>query len=172
MKSQGSGRFVFIASSAGLFGQPNSAHYAAAKSGTVGLANVIAIEGEPHGILANCVLPFGYSRMVFETVGSRDELEPEPGFLHAIEPELVVPIVVYLASQACELTHHNFSACAGRFARVFVGLADGWMAKAGSNPVAEDIAAHFDEVVASEPFTIPGSIIDEVVQTSAQLGLG
>ena len=28
MKAQGGGRFVFIASSAGLFGQPNSAHYA------------------------------------------------------------------------------------------------------------------------------------------------
>ena len=87
-EAQGYGRFVFIASSAGLFGQPNSAHYAAAKAGTLGLANVIAIEGAAHGILANCVLPFGYSGMVFETVGDRDDLEPEPGFLHAIEPEL------------------------------------------------------------------------------------
>ena len=65
MKRQGSGRFVFIASSAGLFGQHGSAHYAAAKAGTMGLANVIAIDGAEHGILANCVLPFGYSRMVW-----------------------------------------------------------------------------------------------------------
>jgi NAD(P)-dependent dehydrogenase (short-subunit alcohol dehydrogenase family) len=172
MKSQGSGRFVFIASSAGLFGQPNSAHYAAAKAGTLGLANVIAIEGAGHGILANCVLPFGYSRMVFETVGDRDELEPESGFLHAIEPELVVPIVVYLASHACQLTHHNFSACAGRFARVFVGLADGWIAERGTSPTADDIAEHVDQVTAAEPYTIPGSIFDEVFQTCAQLGIG
>ena len=121
MKTRGYGRFVFITSSAGLFGQPNSAHYAAAKAGTLGLANVIAIEGAEHGIVANCVLPLSYSRMVFETVGARDDVEPDPGFLHAIEPELVVPIVVFLASRNCELTHHNFSACAGRFARVFVG---------------------------------------------------
>ena len=47
MKAQGGGRFVFIASSAGLFGQPNSAHYAAAKAGLVGLANVISIDGAP-----------------------------------------------------------------------------------------------------------------------------
>src|SRR5262245_5703963 len=33
MKSQGHGRFVFIVSSAGLFGQPLEAHYAAAKAG-------------------------------------------------------------------------------------------------------------------------------------------
>jgi hypothetical protein len=69
--------------------------------------------------------------MVFETVGERDELEPEPGFLHAIEPELVVPIVVFLASRSCEHTHQSYSACAGRFARVFVGLADGMAGRVG-----------------------------------------
>jgi NAD(P)-dependent dehydrogenase (short-subunit alcohol dehydrogenase family) len=171
MKSQGYGRFVFIVSSAGMFGQPNSAHYAAAKAGTLGLANVIAIEGAEHGIAANCVLPFGYSRMVFETVGDREEIEVEPGFLHAIEPELVVPLVVYLASRNCDLNHHSFSACAGRFARVFVGLGDGWVAEPGTQPTADDIAEHLDRVVAAEPYTIPTSIFDEVFRVCDQLGL-
>jgi NAD(P)-dependent dehydrogenase (short-subunit alcohol dehydrogenase family) len=172
MRAQGGGRFVFIASSAGLFGQPNSAHYAAAKAGTLGLANVIAIEGAAHGILANCVLPFGYSRMVSESVGDRDVLEPEPGFLHAIQPELVVPIVVYLASRACDFTHHAFSACAGRFARVFVGLADGWVARSGQTPTAEDIADHLAAIAAPDPHIIPTSIFDEVTQVCTQLGIG
>lgn len=171
MRAQGEGRFVFISSSAGMFGQPNSAHYAAAKAGIVGLANVIAIEGAAHGILANCVLPFGYSRMVSETVGDRDVLEPDPGFLHAIEPELVVPIVVFLASRACTFTHRMYSACAGRFARVFVGLADGWVAPRNSTPTVDDIAAHLDEVSATEPHMIPTSIFDEVTQVVARLGL-
>jgi NAD(P)-dependent dehydrogenase (short-subunit alcohol dehydrogenase family) len=170
MKTRGGGRFVFITSSAGLFGQPNSAHYAAAKAGIVGLSNVIAIEGAEHGILANCVLPFGYSRMVTETVGERDVLEPEPGFLHAIEPELVVPVVVYLASRACALTHHAFSACAGRFARVFVGLGNGWVAPERT-PTAEDIAEHLGQVSASEPFIVPTSIFDEVFAVCEQLGI-
>ena len=171
MLSQGYGRFVFIVSSAGMFGQPNSAHYAAAKAGTLGLANVIAIEGAEHGIGANCVLPFGYSRMVFETVGDREEIEVEPGFLHAIEPELVVPMVVYLASRACELNHHSFSACAGRFARVFVGLGDGWVAEPGTDPTADDIAEHLDRIAAAEPYMIPNSIFDEVFRVCDQLGL-
>jgi NAD(P)-dependent dehydrogenase (short-subunit alcohol dehydrogenase family) len=170
MKQHGYGRFVFIASSAGLFGQPNSAHYAAAKAGTMGLANVIAIEGAAHGILANCVLPFGYSRMVFEVVGPREELEPNPGFLHAIEPDLVVPLVVYLASKTNALSHHNFSACAGRFARVFVGLGDGWIADPA--PTAEDIADNIGSVAAAEPYTIPSSIFDEVTRVCSQLGIG
>jgi NAD(P)-dependent dehydrogenase (short-subunit alcohol dehydrogenase family) len=171
MKRRGHGRFVFIASSAGLFGQPRSAHYAAAKAGMMGLANVIAIEGAEHGIIANCVLPFGYSRMVFETIGSRDDVEPDSGFFHAIEPELVVPIVVYLASRGCEVTHHNISACAGRFARVFVGLGDGWVADHG-NPTAEDIARRLSDVTTAEPYTIPTSISDEIARVCAQLGIG
>src|ERR1700681_2005396 len=50
MKTQGYGRFVMIASSAGLFGQPLAAHSSAAKAGVFGLTNVIAVEGAAHGI--------------------------------------------------------------------------------------------------------------------------
>jgi len=170
MKSRGYGRFVFIASSAGMFGQPLEAHYAAAKAGLVGLTNVIAIEGAPHGILANTVLPFGTSRMVAETVNDPKYLE-ESGFLNAIQPELVVPLVVFLASRACEFSHHNYSACAGRFARVFVGLGEGWLAEPGSEPSAEDIAAHLEDVSATEPFTVPMSIVDEVLEMCERLGV-
>jgi len=170
MKAAGYGRFVFISSSGGMFGQPLEAHYAAAKAGLVGLANVIAIEGAQHGILANTILPFGFSRMVTETVRDPKALE-ETGFLKAIQPELVVPIVVFLASRACEFTHHNYSACAGRFARVFVGLGEGWLADAGSIPTAEDIAIHLSEVSTTEPFTVPASIFEEVFAVCDRLGI-
>jgi NAD(P)-dependent dehydrogenase (short-subunit alcohol dehydrogenase family) len=171
MKDQGGGRFVFIASSAGLFGQPNSAHYAAAKAGIVGLSNVISIDGARYGILANTVLPTGYSRMVTETVGDRDELGAAIPFLRAIEPELVVPMVVYLASRACRFTHQNYSACAGRFARVFVGLGEGWRAAPGTPPTAEAIETHLAEIAATEPFIVPDWIFDEVTQVCSQLGI-
>jgi NAD(P)-dependent dehydrogenase (short-subunit alcohol dehydrogenase family) len=170
MKSQGYGRFVFIASSAGMFGQHLEAHYAAAKAGLVGLTNVIALEGAPHGILANTVLPFGLSRMVTETLCDPKPLE-ESGFFKAIQPELVVPMVVYLASRACEFSHQNYSACGGRFARVFIGLGNGWMAEPNSSPTADDVAAHLAEVTATEPFTVPGSIYDEVFEVGERLGI-
>lgn len=171
MKAQRYGRFVFVCSSAGLFGQPHSAHYAAAKAGLFGLSNVIAIEGAEHGILANTVLPFGYSRMVYETIGDPERLLAESAFLRAIEPELVVPLVVFLASRACDLTHQNYSVGAGRYARVFAGLAEGWLAERDSTPTAEDVAAHLAEVSATEPFTIPGSIFDEVFGLCNRLGI-
>ena len=93
------------------------------------------------------------------------------GFLNAIQPELVVPIVTFLASRACTFTHHNYSACAGRYARVFVGLGPGWLADPGSAPSADDVAAHLAEVSATEPFSVPGSIFDEVVSVCARLGI-
>lgn len=170
MRAQGGGRFVFIASSAGAFGQHQVAHYAAAKSGILGLANVIAIEGEPHGIRANSVLPFGYSRMVADTIAGREQFPEEIAFLDAIRPELVVPLVTYLASRACEVTHHAFSALAGRYARVFTALAEGWMAE-GPDPTADDIATHFATVAAPTPHTIPTSIYDEILTASTQLHL-
>ena len=177
MKQQGYGRFVFIASSAGLFGQPMSAHYAAAKCGVFGLANVIAIEGAPHGILANCVLPFGHSRMVTETmgdaaliVGDHTAVGGQESFLTAIRPELVVPITTYLASRACAVTHQSFSACAGRYARAFVGLGEGWVAPS-TDPTADDIADQLAAVSATEPFSVPDSIFDEILGVCARLGI-
>jgi NAD(P)-dependent dehydrogenase (short-subunit alcohol dehydrogenase family) len=170
MKAAGYGRFVFASSSGGMFGQPLEAHYAAAKAGLVGLANVIAIEGAPHGILANTVLPFGYSRMVTETVGDPTALE-KTGFLKVIQPELVAPMVVFLASRACEFSHHNYSACAGRYARVFVGLGEGWLADPDSNPTADDIADRLSEISATEPFSVPMSIFEEVFGVCDRLGI-
>jgi NAD(P)-dependent dehydrogenase (short-subunit alcohol dehydrogenase family) len=170
MAKQQYGRFVFISSSAGNFGQPMEAHYAAAKTGLVGLSNVIAIEGAAHGILSNTVLPTGFSRMVTETVGDEKFLK-ESGFMRAIRAELVVPLVAFLASRACDFTHRNYSACAGRYARVFVGLSEGWIADTDSEPTAEDIHAHLHEVSATEKFIVPDSIVDEVLEVCDRLGI-
>jgi NAD(P)-dependent dehydrogenase (short-subunit alcohol dehydrogenase family) len=170
MKANGGGRFVFISSSAGVFGQPMEAHYASAKTGLIGLTNVIAIEGEAHGILANAVLPTGFSRMVTETVGDEKFLR-ESGFMRAIRAELVVPLVSFLASRACDFTHRNYSACAGRYARVFTGLGEGWLADTETEPSAEDILAHLDEVSATDKFIVPDSIVDEVLEVCDRLGI-
>jgi len=108
--------------------------------------------------------------MVTETVPDKEYLA-RSGFLNAIRPELVVPMVVFLASRACDFTHRNYSACAGRFARVFVGLAEGWLAAPGREPTAEEIAARIEEVSATEPYSVPGSIVDEVLAMCARLGV-
>ncbi len=163
MKAQGHGRFVFISSSAGAFGQHEATHYAAAKTGLWGLANGIALEGAEHGIFANTVLPFGRSRMADATNDATEHSDPGVElFLDTIKPELVVPIVVFLAGASCEFSHHIFSAGAGRFAWVFVGLAEGWYAGMGAEPTVDDVAAHLAEISRLEPYSVPMSIYEEV----------
>jgi NAD(P)-dependent dehydrogenase (short-subunit alcohol dehydrogenase family) len=169
MKNQGYGRFVFISSSGGMFGQHLEAHYGAAKAGLVGLSNVIALEGAEHGILSNTVLPFGFSRMVTETVDAKT-LE-ETGLKDLIAPEKVVPMVTYLASRACESTHQNYSALAGRYGRVFIGLGDGWLADKDVTVTADDIAEHFAQVSDTESYSIPDNIYEELFSVMGRLGI-
>ncbi|MGO9155839.1 SDR family NAD(P)-dependent oxidoreductase [Mycobacterium sp.] len=169
MKKQGYGRFVLISSSGGMFGQHLEAHYGAAKAGLVGLSNVIALEGAEHGILSNTVLPFGFSRMVTETVDAKT-LE-DTGLKDLIAPEKVVPMVTYLASRACESSHQNYSALAGRYARVFIGLGDGWLADTDLTATADDIAEHFPQVAQTESHTIPNNIYEELFSAMGRLGI-
>jgi NAD(P)-dependent dehydrogenase (short-subunit alcohol dehydrogenase family) len=171
MRDGNGGRFVFISSSAGVFGLEQLSHYGAAKTGVLGLANVIGIEGQAHGIRANCVMPFGYTRMV---PAHRDGAAPNPvndRFLASTLPEKVVPVVSYLASRRCALNHFVFSAGAGRYARAFIGLTEGWLAEPGRMPSAEDIEAHLDEITDATKFWIPMSIMDEVAEIIRRRGL-
>jgi hypothetical protein len=54
---------------------------------------------------------------------------------------------------------------------VFVGLGEGWLAEPETNPTADDIAAHLAEIAATEPFTVPGSIYEEVFAVTERLGI-
>jgi hypothetical protein len=153
-----------------MFGQAGNAHYGTAKAGLVGLANTLALEGAKHGILANTVLPTGYSRMVSEQISGRTISAGQKAFYQAIDPDLVVPLVVYLASRNCSLTHHNVAACAGRYSRVFVGLSEGWLSPANTRPSAEDIASQITAIIDTDKFSIPGALYEEVAETCAMRG--
>ena len=57
MKKARSGSIVVTSSTAGLFGYPNRAPYAAAKWGMIGLMKTLAMELGPFGIRANAICP-------------------------------------------------------------------------------------------------------------------
>jgi NAD(P)-dependent dehydrogenase (short-subunit alcohol dehydrogenase family) len=170
MKQQNYGRFVFISSSAGVFGQLGNAHYGTAKAALFGMSNVIALEGAQYGIQSNALLPTGFSRMVTDTVGTAVDPMLNP-FFKAIRPELITPLVVFLASRECKLSHQNFTSCAGRYARVFAGMGDGWFAAPGTTPSADDIAANVAALTATDPYIVPGGLTDEIADTLARVGV-
>ena len=57
MKAAGRGAIVFTSSTAGIYGYPNRAPYAAAKWAIIGLMKTVAMEAGPFGIRANAICP-------------------------------------------------------------------------------------------------------------------
>src|SRR3546814_268326 len=63
MVEQNYGRILMTTSASGIYGNFGQANYGAAKSGVVGLMNVLAIEGERKGIRVNSLAPTAATRM-------------------------------------------------------------------------------------------------------------
>jgi NAD(P)-dependent dehydrogenase (short-subunit alcohol dehydrogenase family) len=137
MKGQGYGRFVFTTSGRAMSHErtrPGLAAYAVAKMAAVGLTFVTAAEGEPHGILANAIAPAAATRVLTRKV--------EPGEL---EPEQVVPGVVFLASEQCKVTGRVLEAAGGEFDVAHWASSDG--IDFGREPVEpETIAERWSEI--------------------------
>ncbi|MGF2949896.1 SDR family NAD(P)-dependent oxidoreductase [Microbacterium alcoholitolerans] len=157
MREKGYGRFVFIGSNAGTFGNFGQAAYASAKGGIMSLSGIVAIEGERHGILSNVVCPIARTRMTDSMLDDALDLDPDH----------VSPLIVYLSSRENTATHQIFSAGGGHFSRVFLGLTDGWFADEKSTAGA--IAEHFDDIVSTGHFSVPGSAAEEVAALAARI---
>ncbi len=152
MKEQNYGRIVFASSGAGIFGNFGQANYGAAKMGLVGLSNVLAVEGARNNIKSNVIAPIAKTRLTEQLLG---------GLADALDPGYVTPLVAYLCSEQCELSHEIFDIGGGRYARIFVGLGSGWVAPKGRIPSPEDIAANLDAIRNTDDFSIPDSIAGE-----------
>jgi NAD(P)-dependent dehydrogenase (short-subunit alcohol dehydrogenase family) len=163
MKEKGYGRFIFTSSAAGILGNFGQTNYGAAKMGLVGLMNVLSVEGAKYNIKCNAIAPTARTRMTEELLGPLAPL---------LDPETVTPLVVYLGSEACELTHEIFSVGGGRFARMFIGLTPGWVADGGQKVSAEDVQSHIEQIRNPEGYTIPANITDELRILSKVLKAG
>ena len=158
MQDKGYGRVVLTSSSAGAFGREAGANYVASKAAMLGLGRALALEGAEHGILANCILPIApFGRRGPVVPALKDHVTSSGLPPEAAGPEQVAPMVAYLASKACTVTGEAFSAGGGRYARVFIGVGQGWLGPAGGCATAEDIEAHLDDIEDRRDFATPDS---------------
>jgi hypothetical protein len=110
------GRIVLTSSIGGLYGTHEVANYAVAKSGVIGLSNVVALEGAADGVKCNVIIPGAVTRMA---EGLDTSAYPPMG------PELVAPVVGWLAHETCSITGEMLVAIAGRVAKAVVAETPG-----------------------------------------------
>jgi NAD(P)-dependent dehydrogenase (short-subunit alcohol dehydrogenase family) len=144
MCAAGYGRIVLTSSIGGLYGNRDVANYAAAKAGVIGLANVAALEGAADGVTCNVIVPAAVTRMA---EGIDTSAYPPMG------PELVAPVVGWLAHESCSVSGEMFIALAGRVARAVIAESPG--VYRGSWTI-EDVGVHLDAIRSVEsPLVFP-----------------
>ena len=116
MKAAGYGRVVLTGSIGGLYSTNAVVNYAMSKSGMIGLNNIIAIEGAEFGVKSNMILPGAVTRMAD---GLDISQYPPMG------PDLVAPVVGYLAHEDCAVSGEMYVSMAGRVARAFISETQG-----------------------------------------------
>ena len=145
MCDAGYGRIVLTSSIGGLYGNHGVANYAVAKAGVIGLSNVAAIEGAAEGVKCNVIVPAAVTRMA---EGIDTSAYPPMG------PELVAPVVGWLAHESCSVTGEVLIALAGRVARAVVAERPGVYRPSWT---VEDVGEHLDAVRnMSTPSIFPG----------------
>lgn len=149
MREQGYGRIISTSSAAGVFGNFGQTNYGAAKMGLVGFTRVLGVEGARFNIKANAIAPLAMTRMTEDILGAlKDKLAPE----------LVSPLVAYLAHEECPVSGQLFSVGGGRVAHVFLGETNGYYSP---TLTPEDVQNNWETITARDNFSVPNNLGEE-----------
>ncbi|MCU1486622.1 MAG: NAD(P)-dependent dehydrogenase, short-chain alcohol dehydrogenase family [Actinomycetia bacterium] len=143
MVEQGYGRIVQTTST-GMLGLPTNLSYATAKGGVLGMTRSLAVAGRKLGIKVNAIAPAAATRMG----GDTDDAQ--------MAPELVAPLVAYLAHESCPVSGEAYSAGAGRFQRFFIAVTEGWV---DPKATIEDVAEHWAAINDEAGYEVPADLV-------------
>ncbi len=156
MVAQNYGRIVMISSLAGLYGLESSAHYCAAKAGVFGLAQGLAREGEPLGILVNTINTGAFTDMTSAINDDQEWLAYMEDYMPAAA---VAPAVAWLCHEDCSANAGYFSACGKRMSEIFLPETMGF---AADDYTLESVRDNFTRVRDRAEFTVHENIQDMI----------
>jgi NAD(P)-dependent dehydrogenase (short-subunit alcohol dehydrogenase family) len=174
------GRVVMVCSNSGLFSHHGLSSYAAGKTGQYGLMKALAFEGMERGIKVNAILPVARTgpspvkpdipdMMEYFAKYTRKPVEVDDW---RWDPPTIAALVMYLSSSGCDYTGEAFSAVHGRYARIFVGVADGWIAPDEASISAENVAAHMGEIRDLSSHSVPMWLFEEIRDVDERIDAG
>jgi NAD(P)-dependent dehydrogenase (short-subunit alcohol dehydrogenase family) len=143
MKERGQGGVIINTSStSGLNGNFGQSNYGAAKAGIWGFSRCLALEGQRNAIRVFILAPVALTRLTEDLAGMGEMKEK-------LDPSLVSPLVVYLASDlAKDQTGTTFFVGGGRIAEMRMVTAKGvTKTDDGGLFTPEEIAARMSEIL-------------------------
>ena len=111
------GRVINTSSGAGLLGSIGQGNYAAAKAGVAALTIQQAAEWGRYGVMVNAIAPDARTRMTAGIMYTEDV----PEGWDEKDPANASPLVVWLGSDACDVTGRVFEIAGGA-----LNVCDGW----------------------------------------------
>ena len=141
-RQQSYGRVMLTTSSSGIWGQFGQANYGAAKTGMLGLMNVLKQEGVKYNVNVNTVAPVAGTRLTATVMAEE--------MLQKLVPEHVVPAVTYMVSNECQDSGLIIEAGAGNFNRAVMVKGPG--VRPGMDDVkdAEWVQANWGDITSLE----------------------
>jgi len=106
MRPRGWGRIVNVASIAGKEGNPNAAHYSAAKAGVIGFTKALGKELATTGILVNCITPAVIETDILQQITQQhiDYMRSKIPMGRFGKKEEAAALVAWLCSDECSFT--------------------------------------------------------------------
>lgn len=158
--ASGAGRVLTTASN-GMFGNAYATSYGAAKAAIFGLTKGLALEGAPHGLNVNCILPAAWSRLTakIQDPFATEVLEQRFG------PEHIANFAAWLLHVDTQVNGEGFFLGGGCVQRVTYAMGEPVVLDA---PMPEDWAKQ-ETALLSGPLHPSGTLLDSFAAQIAAL---
>jgi NAD(P)-dependent dehydrogenase (short-subunit alcohol dehydrogenase family) len=141
MKAKRYGRIVNTTSAA-MAGLATLVAYSTSKGGLFSFTRALATEAAPHGIKVNAINPGAFTRML-----TAQQTEESSMYKYAqanLPPDIVSPVIGYLAHESCPVTAECIDSVGGMVYRTYLAATKGFKDPALT---IESVAKHWSDVM-------------------------